>query len=265
MSGLFVERLSATVPNGCAALPVVLVHGWAMNAASWGDFPRRLTARRDVYQVELPGHGRSPWGGDDRLERWAEHVSAAVPPGAVWVGWSLGAAVAVQAALDRPQVVRSLVLITGTPRFTQATDWPHAMEPRALAQFSESVGNAASATVKRFLALQVRGSADASSTLRRLYAALHELPEARQEALATGLDLLRTTDLRRRLRTLKLPMLWLLGERDTLVPAAMAWSLTEWLPDARIEIIEGAGHAPFLSHLPLMLARVEPFLEQLDG
>lgn len=265
MRGLFTERLSAAVPNGCAASPVVLIHGWAMNAASWGELPQRLAGRRDVYQVELPGHGRSPWHGDDRLEHWAERVSKAVPTGAVWLGWSLGAAVAVQAALDRPDVMRSLVLINGTPRFTQAADWPHAMEPRTLAQFATSVENAASATVKRFLALQVRGSADASSTLRRLHAAIHELPEAHPAALATGLDLLRTTDLRYRLPTLKLPVLWLLGERDTLVPAAMAWSLPDWLPDARIKIIEGAGHAPFLSHLSAMLARVEPFLEQLDG
>jgi pimeloyl-[acyl-carrier protein] methyl ester esterase len=236
-----------------------------MNAASWGEFPQRLAERRDIYRVELPGHGRSPWVGDDRLEHWAERVSAVVPHGAIWAGWSLGAAVAVQAALDRPESVRALVLINGTPRFMQAADWPHAMEPRALAQFSQSVEADASATVKRFLALQVRGAVDASATLRRLNAAKQELPAAHHGALAIGLDLLRATDLRHRLPSIKLPMLWLLGERDALVPAAMAWSLTEWLPDARVEVIEGAGHAPFLSHLSQVMARMEPFLEQLDG
>ncbi len=40
------------------------------------------------------------------------------------------------------------------------------------------------------------------------------------------------------------PVYWLLGERDTLVPSAVRNSF----PAIPCMLIEGAGHAPFLSH-----------------
>jgi pimeloyl-[acyl-carrier protein] methyl ester esterase len=245
--------------------PLVLVHGWGMNAAAWGDFAAHLAERHQVYRVELPGHGRSAWAGPDSLADWAAAVLDSVPAGAVWLGWSLGVAVALQAALDAPGAVRGLVLVAGTPRFVQGGGWSHAMAPAVLEQFTASLLADPGATVERFLALQVRGAEDASGTLRRLKAALRALPPAQPQALETGLQLLRDTDLRPRLKALRPPALWLLGERDTLVPAGMGWDLAEWLPAARVQVVEGAGHAPFLSHPRQLLTSVAAFAEALDA
>ncbi len=253
MSALFVQRHGA-------GPPLVMVHGWAMNAAAWGDWAERLARSYTVYAIELPGHGRSPWTGEATLDGWADRVRAAVPPGAVWVGWSLGAAVTLQAALKAPADVAALVLVSGTPRFVQDATWPNAMAPEVLDQFAELLGDDARATVERFLALQVRGADEATATLRRLKAAMGGLPSAHLDALSVGLKLLRETDLRPQLKRFTRPALWLLGDRDTLVPAAMGWDLTEWMPAARTEIICGAGHAPFLSHLPQLTQRAERFL-----
>ena len=60
MSALHVEV------TGQGELPLVLVHGWGMNAAAWGDFATGLAARYPVHRVELPGHGRSQAVGGDR-------------------------------------------------------------------------------------------------------------------------------------------------------------------------------------------------------
>lgn len=253
MSDLHVERLGA-------GPPLVMVHGWAMNAATWGELAESFAQHYSVYVVELPGHARSPWNGDATLQGWAQQVRAVVPGDAVWVGWSLGVAVSLQVALMAPDEVRSLVLITGTPCFMQTGNWPNAMAPRVLAQFSELLGDDAAATVERFLALQVRGAKDAGSTLRRLKGAMRALPDSDPEALAVGLELLRTVDLRNQLKQFECPALWLLGERDTLVPAAMGWDLAEWMPHAKMEVLDGAGHAPFLSHLSLVIRRVDQFL-----
>lgn len=261
MTGLHVESAG----QGRAGVPLVLVHGWGMNAAAWGDFGERLAAAHPVYRVELPGHGRSTWDGADTLADWAAAARAAVPAGAVWVGWSLGVAVALQAALDDPAAVAALVLVAGTPRFVQGGGWSNAMLPAVLEQFTGNLLANPTATLTRFLALQVRGAEDAGGTLRRLKDALRERPPARAEALRAGLELLRGTDLRPRLKALRPPALWLLGEHDTLVPAGMGWELTEWLPAARVETVAGAGHAPFLSHPGDVLARMESFLEACLG
>ena len=66
--------------------------------------------------------------------------------------------------------------------------------------------------------------------------------------LAEGLDLLQAADLRHVLPGLRVPSLWLAGRRDRLVdPRAMA-AAADLAPDAAVEVIEHAGHAPFLSH-----------------
>lgn len=254
MTGLFVQRIGS-------GPPLVLVHGWAMNGAVWGELADRLATYNRVFIVELPGHGRSPWSGAVALDSWAAQVRAEVPAGTVWAGWSLGAAVALQAARQAPEDIAALILISGTPRFVQDANWPNAMVPEVLEQFAELLHKDAGATVTRFLALQVRGADDATATLRRLKKALRALPAPHLEALSVGLDLLRHTDLRANLKRLTLPTLWLLGERDTLVPAGMGGDLADWMPGAQTAIIAGAGHAPFLSHLPLVMQRCERFLE----
>jgi len=254
MSELFVQQLGA-------GPPLVLVHGWAMNAAAWGELAEQFSTSYTVHIVELPGHGRSPWHGAATLSEWAAQVRAVVPAGAVWVGWSLGAAVTLQAVQQAPADVAALILINGTPRFVQDANWPNAMASEVLDQFAALLGNDARATVERFLALQVRGADDATATLRRLKAAMRSRPSPHREALSVGLDLLRHTDLRSRLKQVTQPALWLLGDRDTLVPASMAWDLAKWMPAAQMEVITGAGHAPFLSHLPRLMQCAERFLE----
>ena len=75
-------------------------------------------------------------------------------------------------------------------------------------------------------------------------------------ALATGLDLLRASDLRDRLPGLPCPSLWLFGERDTLVPASIREPLLQLLPTTTVDLIDGAGHAPFLSHPRVCIERL---------
>jgi len=116
------------------------------------------------------------------------------------------------------------------------------------------------ATLERFLGLQVRGSDDARATLRRLRAELSQRPVPDPEALRAGLDLLRDDDLRGPLPDISVPTLWLFGERDTLVPAALAERLALLMPQARVRMIAGAGHAPFLSHAEAVVAEIDSFL-----
>ena len=242
---------------------LVLLHGWGMNAGVWAPLVEAMSSDFRLTLVELPGHGASGYdAGRQMLADWAAQVSAVAPPGAVWVGWSLGAQVALRAALDAPQALDGLVLVAGTPRFVQAADWPHAMAERTFHQFADSLQADPAATLERFLALQVRGAEHARETLRWLRHELGERPGPHRDALANGLDLLLSTDLRTELRRLCMPVLWLLGERDTLVPAGMAHDLECLQPDAEVRLIPGAAHAPFLSHPERTLGPLRRFLAE---
>jgi pimeloyl-[acyl-carrier protein] methyl ester esterase len=108
--------------------------------------------------------------------------------------------------------------------------------------------------------LQVRGTEHSGDVLRYLRAALQERPYPRGEALAAGLQLLQNSDLRATLTDLDIPIFWLFGERDTLVPAAASARVP-----GRHAVITGAGHAPFLSHPRHCADRVTGWLAPLSG
>ena len=241
---------------------LVLLHGWGMNAGVWQPVLEGLAARHRVTALELPGHGASPFDpARSSLRDWAAACLDAAPPEAVWVGWSLGAQVALQAALDAPERVRSLVAIAGTPRFVQDTDWPHAMADATFRQFAAALATDHAGTLDRFLGLQVRGATDARETLRELRVAIRSRPAPQLGALRAGLELLLSADLRADLPALRPRSLWLFGERDTLVPVEAAHALEAILPEAEVLILHGAAHAPFLSSPARFLDLLGHFLD----
>jgi pimeloyl-[acyl-carrier protein] methyl ester esterase len=81
--------------------------------------------------------------------------------------------------------------------------------------------------------------------------------------LSLGLDLLREEDLRGRLPDIRCPALWLFGTHDVLVPAAAAARIELLMPGARTEMIQGAGHAPHLSHPRETGSAIERFVTRL--
>lgn len=256
--------------KGAADPGLVLLHGWGMNAAVWAGLPPALSAAGSLVSIDLPGHGARPFPpGATDLDAWAAACLAQAPRRAVWLGWSLGGLVAMAAALRAPERVAGLILMTATPRFVRAPDWPAAMAAETLAQFHAGLLADPAATLDRFLALQVRGSEAARATLRTLRRELAERPAPNPLALGLGLDLLRDADLRPRLAGLVCPSLWLFGSHDALVPAAAAPAVAALLPAApgptRVQVIRGAAHAPFLSHPAETGALIGAFLAELEA
>jgi len=243
---------------------LVLLHGWGMNGLVWEGLPTALTTGRRLWRIELPGHGASPFEPrHDGRAAWADACLEAAPERAVWIGWSLGGLLALEAALRAPERVRALVLLTATPRFVRAPDWPAAMDAEVLARFHDDLLADPAGTLQRFLALQVMGSEAARDTLRTLRRELAQRPAPVPAALALGLDLLQTSDLRERIGALTCPTLWLFGQRDTLVPAAASTGIARLLPQARCRVLAGAAHAPLLSHPEATGGAIARFLQEI--
>ncbi len=241
---------------------LVLLHGWGMNGAVWEALAEELSSRYRITTIELPGHGHSPYSESlHSLQDWANACLTVAPKQAAWIGWSLGGLIATQAALNAPHRIAKLVLVASTPRFIQSDDWPHAVVRGSLSSFADTLCSDPQKTLERFLALQVRGSAEAKSTLRRLRQDLSHRPLPHPDALDRGLHLLRESDLRQQLSQLQCPTLWLLGERDTLTPASVAEDIRQLLPSAEIRRLPGSGHAPFLSHPAESTSALKKFLE----
>jgi pimeloyl-[acyl-carrier protein] methyl ester esterase len=239
---------------------LVMIHGWGLHSGIWGEFAALLEAGFRVTRVDLPGHGRSDWRGEASLDEWVDAVLAVVPASAVWLGWSLGGLVAMRAALRAPAAVAALVTMASTPCFVRKPGWQSAMLPSLLENFSVELAQDYVRTLNRFLALQVRGSAQASAVLKSLRTTLLAHGEPHAAGLDAGLDILRTTDLRAGMQAIASPLLMIMGERDTLVPLNAGRETLGLCADARFEVIEGAGHAPFLAAPEAVAACINRFL-----
>ncbi|MDD3517133.1 MAG: pimeloyl-ACP methyl ester esterase BioH [Chromatiales bacterium] len=241
---------------------LVLLHGWGLQGAVWDPLLPALSEHRRVSVIDLPGHGHSrdvPL--DQPPEQALAALAASLPQAPVdLIGWSLGGMLALALAAAHPERVRRLVMVAALPRFVQGPGWPQAMSPELLEQFAAVLADGYKATLTRFLALQFHGVEGAAEKVRGLRDRLLE-PAPDPDALRGGLSLLTALDLRDTLRDLPLPVSAIFGQRDMLVPAAAAAILADLRPGLRTTVLEGAGHAPFLSHPQAFLHTLESHLD----
>ncbi len=241
--------------------PLILLHGWGFNSEIWHDTAKELAHYWTVYQIDLPGHGKSVFVPYE-LEELTQYLAEKLPKNAIWCGWSLGGLISIAMGIYQPAHVRALMLASSSPRFTIADDWPHALAPKALQQSASQLQQDVGTTLQRFLALQVRGSNTAIEQLRTLRQLLKTAGYPQLQALQAGLKLLQTTDLRSQLHAINCPAQLCLGEKDLIVPMHVGIDCQKWWPNLRYVCIASAAHLPFLSHPRQFMEAIVEFAEE---
>lgn len=241
-----------------SALPLVLLHGWGAHAGVWSEVIARMDLGHAVIAPDVPGEGDDV----DAMTAVIDRIAAAAPERCVVAGWSLGGQLALAWAHRHPRQVVKLVLIATTPRFVAAPDWPHGMDAAAFSGFAGEVAADPAAALQRFLLLQTQGDAQARAVARKLEAALAAGPAADHSVLMPMLGWLRDTDLRPVLSAIRQPALVLHGDRDRITASGAGEYLARQLPDARLEMIAGAAHAPFVSDPDTVSRRVTEFCNE---
>lgn len=228
--------------------PIVLIHGWAMHTGIWRKFAWQLAKNYQVTCLDLPGHGLSeavePYVLDNICSALIEEMPA--EPCCV-LGWSLGASVALALADQYPQRVSSLVLLAGNPRFVQESGWA-GVAPKMLNDFAENLQLNCQLTLTRFLALQVSHLPDRKKLLTELKQAIHECSPPTEQVLHSALNILKQADLREALVKENSPITVIQGDKDSLIPVQVSECMKAIKANLSVNIIEGAGHVPFLSH-----------------
>jgi len=244
--------------------PLVLLHGFALHGGLFAPVVNALAQRHRVHVVDLPGHGRSATVAPYDLPTLAVAIDDAlddVDAPLTLLGWSLGGQVALQWAHRRPERVRRLILVATTPSFVTREGWPDAMTAMTLERFGDELRTAYRLTLLRFLTLQVQGSDEGRRTLSQLRAHVFERGEPTRDALSAALALVLHADLRPLLAQIEAPALVIGGARDALVPPAATRALAAALPHATHRTIDGAAHAPFLSHPRAFIDAVQAFID----
>jgi pimeloyl-[acyl-carrier protein] methyl ester esterase len=246
-----------------AVLSCVFVHGWGMNHAVWESLFELLPSWIEPVALDLPGHGLQAQRGFSSLQDLVDDLDRRIEQPAMWIGWSLGGLPVLQLARQQPHKVKALWLVASSPCFVAREDWPIGMQAAVFDSFAAELERDVTTTVKRFLGLQVQGSESGRRLLKTLRHQIEQMPSANHKALRAGLDLLKQTDLRSELTSIRQPTRWVLGERDGLVNKQLIESLAELMPGSSVELVAGAAHAPFLSHREQFARQLIEFAERL--
>ena len=239
---------------GLDAHEVVLLHGQPGSTADWQLVTRRLPARLHAVAADRPGYASSPLpaGGFAANARAVlDDLDSRGVTRAVLVGHSYGGGVALSAASMAPGRVEAVVLlasvgpgcVTGWDRLLAApgagqlcalvawrlTPW---LARARLAGITRRNGRPTEAD--EHVNWQVWGHAG------RGHHPLWRTFLTEQRALLHELD-----ELEHAIASVQAPVLVLADPKDKVVPFDTARRLARALPDARLQLVEGAGH-----HLP---------------
>lgn len=209
---------------------LVFLHGWLGSPQDWHPIVEELSEYRS-HCLELP-----------RAVSWEAGIRQLLPQlehDSVLIGYSLGARLALGCALRWQNRIRGLVLISGTAGLRAPAQAPRWQRDRRLAVALVSQDPAP------FLTAWYQ-----SSVFRDLDSATQDRFVREKSGLdfSYHADLLRAYSVGRqpsfwgRLRSLRIPVLLLVGERDAKF-IAINRRLCRRLPDARLRIIAQTGHA----------------------
>lgn len=231
--------------NNEEELPVVLLHGTSGQSEDWSQVVEPLTRHRRVvplnYAESVPGTDSE---NAPEVSDFAGRVVAAAGAGGTHrfdlVGYSLGAAVAASIAAEYPEMVRSLVLVSGfsyggDPRMRLQFDlWLHLARTDKIALAKLLLVSGLS---REFLSAFDKATVDG---IVQSFVAMSDWPLIEQNI---GVDL--AVDVREQARKIKAPTLSITGKYDQIVPPFYTQELAHLIPAAKTAEIP-SGHLSFL-------------------
>lgn len=242
--------------------PIILIHGWASNAADWDRVPRLLAARgHRVISYDRPGYGystrqRSREGNFSLASNARDLIQMMDALGlerAALAGWSFGGGVAQRVAIDRPQRVTHVALIGSVgPNDVDAPPEQEDLVGRLMRSpiavpFLDWVAHVPAVAFKvteRSVAEAFSGERNVPTGWTIYTQAMLALPGT-SDAIAGEIQRSEDTPDPSRITQ---PVLILHGSDDALVPFRVAENLHEQTPNSALEAVIGGSHMLPITH-----------------
>ncbi len=232
--------------------PVVLIHGAGGTHLYWPSEIRRLEPYR-IFAPDLPGHGKSGGPGlqsvrayTTSLMKWLDALNLSR---AVFVGHSLGGAIALTIALEFPENVLGLGLLGAGVRMRVHPD------------ILENLVNETTyrLAVEAIIALAFSPQAPA----RLVELATKRMSETRSSVLHGDFLACNTFDVMERVTEIIQTTLVVCGSDDHLTPPRYSQFLADQIPNAQLHIVPNAGHMVMLEQPKVVAEGLMAFLKEI--
>lgn len=221
---------------------MLLIHGLGNDLREWAPTIEILKDRFTLIAYDMRGSGRSakpagPYTMDMMAADAAELVREVATPPVSVMGFSMGGCVALKLALERPDLVNKLVLVSTLP------SWKGPMGPSddvdALFHRTDVSEGLLVEVYETIFGAAYRGRVSAEDYVAQRMD--DEYPQTADSYLGQ-LAALEGFDVRERVGRIESQTIIVVGTDDMVVPPENSRWLAENIPHARLETIEGAGH-----------------------
>lgn len=232
--------------------PIVLIHGAGGNHLFWPPGIRRLRGYR-IHSLDLPGHGKSPGRGRQSIDayvadilKWMREMELNQ---AVFIGHSMGSAIAIRLALNYPEFVAGLGLIGAGASLRVHPD---------LLDSTSSVTTFDNAVVKI-----TKLSFSPSTSERLVELATKRMLETRQSVLYGDLRACDEFDETTHISNIHQPTIIICGVDDNMTPIRYSHFLSSKIQKSELEIIPNAGHMVMMEQPQAVEFAINKFMNKI--
>lgn len=253
--------------------PLLLVHGLGEFAEMWSSNISELGEHFTVYAVDLPGNGMSQetnqnYDFDFCVKFITDFMEALEIPSTCLAGRSLGASISLQLAIDFPDKVNNLVLVsmggftskmplsyrlTTLPLLGHILLGPTLLVGKTTVKFGmrrqfynpETVPEEWITNAVKYLRMPKR-----NNTIRSFIKSITKVSDGQTKVSIID-----------KLRFLQIPALMIHGRQDKVIPIEHAHNNVGLLPNTRLEIFEQCAHNPQIEKAPQFNKMLLDFLK----
>lgn len=240
---------------------VLALHGSPSAPTDFDPLVKRLELTRHVLLPDMPGYGQSPYVPKLSLARSVELIDEALQARGIQeisvIGFSLGAWRAFLLALDGKTRVNAIVSLGGLAGF----DPDHAVMALGYAKMLRGAPSLRQPALEEAMTARMISPDSARNNPAVVAAAMGWLDWPNPESLADELEAAAVAvPCYDRLHQLKIPVLARVGDLDVTAPPSHSHRIVNAIADAKLEIVEGKGHALLLEDTEDTVASTLAFL-----
>lgn len=236
IDGMRLHYTESGVADGPA---VVLMHGWGCDNTTVRSIAATLEPRMHVYNLDLPGHGRSDepqeiWGVGEYTDFVEKFIDRQGLKDFSLIGHSFGGRISILMG-SRRRDIRSIVLVDAA-----------GIKPRRKPKYYLKVYSYK--TMKRLLPL-LFGKKRGNEMLDKYRGKVGSDDYRRSSAVMRGImSRCVNQDLKQYMPEIKAPTLLVWGKEDTATPLSDAKAMEKLIPDAGLVAFDCCGHYSFLDN-----------------
>ena len=252
-----INGVRIAVSEAGSGQPMILIHGRGYSKEMMGRISAHYAGKYHVFSYDVRGHGESDKPQRFTMDDDAEDLRALIDyyglEKPAVVGFSMGSYIALKAAEKYPSLFSRIVLI-GTKGGGSTSSTERIRDDAKMGGLSRE--QLAELMVRRVFAPQV--TMEEIAAFDREIASPVKLTDENQQAITRSMQ---NFDLMTDACRVEIPALVMTGEFDGMNPPEEGRKVAQALPNARFEVIPGAGHIAFFENPNRVLALMDEFLE----